>query len=197
VNQAAHEVYRLSRRQFGKDDLMPSETTIVAGIEVPSTSPIFLTVVGFHVLMGLACVVTGAIAMLSPKRQRRHPTFGLVYFWCLSAVFASATGLSVVRWAQDYHLFILGAVSFAAALVGRISRRHQWPRWLRLHVTGMGASYILLLTAFYVDNGKSLLLWKELPPIAFWLLPSAVGIPIMIHAMLQHPVVRRVKDFAN
>jgi uncharacterized membrane protein len=176
---------------------MPSETTTVAGIEVPSTSPIFLTVVGFHVLMGLACVVTGAIAMLSPKRQGRHPTFGTVYFWCLSAVFASATALSVVRWAQDYHLFILGALSFAAALVGRTSRLHQWPRWVRLHITGMGASYILLLTAFYVDNGKSLPLWKELPPIAFWLLPSAVGIPIMIHAVLRHPVVRRVKDFAH
>lgn len=106
---------------------MPSETTTVAGIEVPSTSPIFLTVVGFHVLMGLACVVTGAITMLSPKRQGRHPTFGTVYFWCLSAVCASATALSVVRWAQDYHLFILGALSFAAALVGRTSRRHQWP----------------------------------------------------------------------
>ena len=27
----------------------------------------------------------------------------------------------------------------------------------------MGASYILLLTAFYVDNGKNLPLWRELP----------------------------------
>ena len=47
---------------------MPSDTTFVAGIEVPSTSPIFLTAVGVHVLMGLACVVAGAVAMLSPKR---------------------------------------------------------------------------------------------------------------------------------
>jgi hypothetical protein len=34
----------------------------------------------------------------------------------------------------------------------------------------MGLSYILLLTVFYVDNGKSLPLWKELSPITYWLL---------------------------
>jgi uncharacterized membrane protein len=174
---------------------MPSDTTIVAGIEIPSTSLVFLTITGFHVLMGLACVVTGAVAMLSPKRRGRHPTLGAVYFWCLSAVFASATGLSVVRWAEDYPLFILGALSFAAALVGRTFRQYQWPRWIRLHITGMGASYILLLTAFYVDNGKSPPPWKELPPIAFWVLPSAIGIPIMIRALLRRAPVQRTKEF--
>ncbi len=171
---------------------MPGDTTFVAGIEVPSTSPIFLTAVGVHVLMGLACVVAGAVAMLSPKRQGRHPTFGTIYFWCLVVVFASATGLALVRWAQDYPLFILGTLSFAAALVGRTFRRRRWPGWVRVHITGMGASYILLLTAFYVDNGKSLPLWKELPSIAFWLIPAAVGMPIIIHALLRHPLARHI-----
>ena len=169
---------------------MPDDTTIVAGIEVPSTSPLFLTVVGLHVLMGLACVVVGAVAMLSPKRQGRHPTFGAIYFWCLLVVFASATGLSVISWAQDYPLFILGALSFAAALVGRTFRRRRWPWWVRVHITGMGVSYIVLLTAFYVDNGKSLPLWRELPPIAYWLLPAAVGIPLIVRALLWHPLSR-------
>ena len=36
----------------------------------------------------------------------------------------------------------------------------------------MGASYIFMLTAFYVDNGKNLPLWRELPQIAFWLDPA-------------------------
>jgi hypothetical protein len=31
-----------------------SGTTVVAGIEIPSTFPVFLVVVAFHVLMGLA-----------------------------------------------------------------------------------------------------------------------------------------------
>lgn len=61
----------------------------------------------------------------------------------------------------------------------------------------MGVSYILLLTAFYVDNGKSLPLWKELPPFAFWLAPATVGIPIVVHALLRHPLARHVKGLRN
>jgi len=55
----------------------------------------------------------------------------------------------------------------------------------------MGASYVLLLTAFYVDNGKSLPLWRELPPIAYWLLPAAIGLPLIIRALFWHPLPRR------
>jgi hypothetical protein len=46
----------------------------------------------------------------------------------------------------------------------------------------------LLLIAFYVDNGKSLPLWKELPPAAYWLLPAAIGIPLIVRALLWHPL---------
>ena len=171
--------------------MTPEETTVVAGIPIPSTSPVFLAVVALHVLVGLVCVVAGAIAMLSPKRSGRHPTFGTIYYWALVVVFVSATGLSVVRWAEDYHLFILGLLAFIAASLGRAARRQRWRGWVRLHITGMGLSYILLLTAFYVDNGKSLPLWKELPPISYWLLPAAVGIPLIIHALVRHPLARQ------
>jgi hypothetical protein len=166
-----------------------ANTTIVAGIEIPSTNPLFLTVVGVHILLGLACTVTGAIAMLSQKRAGRHPRNGTIYFWCLFGVFLTASGLAVVRWAEDYHLFILGALSFAAAYFGRQARRHRWRAWVRLHITGMGSSYVLLLIAFYVDNGRSLPLWRELPPIAYWVLPAAVGIPLIARALLWHPQV--------
>jgi hypothetical protein len=105
--------------------------------------------------------------------------------------FCVRDGLGMARWTEDYHLFILGALSFAAASWGRTALRRRWWNWVRLHVMGMGASYILLLTAFYVDNGKNLPLWKELPQIAFWLLPSAVGVPIITYALLRHPLVRR------
>ena len=57
----------------------------------------------------------------------------------------------------------------------------------------MGASYIFMLTAFYVDNGKNLPLWRELPQIAFWLLPGAIGLPLILHALLRHPVVLRYR----
>ncbi len=167
-----------------------SDVTIIVGIPIPSASPVFLVIVGFHVLIGLACTITGIAAMLSSKGRGRHSSFGTIYFWCLVAVFVSATALAVARWAEDYHLFILGALSFAAGYSGREALRRRWRNWARLHVLGMGASYILLLTAFYVDNGKSLPFWKELPQIAFWLLPSLIGVPIIVWVLRWHPLIR-------
>ena len=172
---------------------MSEGVTNLAGIEIPSTDPMFLTVVGVHILLGLACTVTGAIAVLSPKRAGRHPRYGSIYFWCLAGVFLTATGLAAVRWARDYHLFILGALSFTAACLGRQARRHRWRHWARLHITGMGTSYVLLLTAFYVDNGKQLPVWKDLPHFAYWLLPLVVGIPLIVRAVVWHRIARTTR----
>ncbi len=169
---------------------MPEAVTVVAGIPIPSTSPVFLAVVGFHVLVGLICVATGAVATLSRKGRGRHSGFGTLYFWGLVTVFVSATSLAVVRWAEDFPLFILGTLSMVSAWFGHTAPQRRWPGWVRLHITGMAASYILLLTAFYVDNGKNLPLWRELPQIAFWLLPTAVGLPFIIYALLRHPLAR-------
>lgn len=166
---------------------MTDGTTIIAGIPIPFTSAIFLSVVGLHVLAGLGCVIAGLVAMLSTKGRGRHSSFGTAYFWSLAVVCTSMAFLAVSRWAEDYHLFILGALSIAAAYVGRAAVRHHW---LRLHVMGMAASYILLLTAFYMDNGKNLPLWRELPQIAFWLLPSAFGVPIIAYVLARHPFLR-------
>ncbi len=169
---------------------MGGKSIIVAGIEIPSSDPVFLAIVGVHVLLGLVCTITGVIAMLSVKRPGRHPWFGSVYYWCLMGVFVTASGLAAVRWREDYHLFILGALAFAAAYMGRRARRKRWNNWVKLHITGMGSSYVLLLTAFYVDNGKNLPLWRDLPAIAFWLIPAAIGIPLIARALLRHPLVR-------
>jgi hypothetical protein len=44
---------------------------------------------------------------------------------------------------------------------------------------GMSLSYIVLMTAFYVDNGPKLPLWDRLPVVAFWIGPSAIGLPLL------------------
>jgi len=164
-------------------------TTIVFGIPVPSVDPIFLAVARFHIVVGTACVAAGIVAMLSHKGRGRHSTFGTLYYWCLAVIVASATALSVVRWSENYHLFFLGALSLMAATVARTALRRRWRNWVGLHIVGMGLSYIVMLTAFYVDNGKHLPLWKELPQIAFWLLPAAFGLPLVVHTLLKHPMV--------
>ena len=163
---------------------------IVAGLEISSRNPLFLATVGVHVLLGLTCTITGLIAMLSPKRPRRHPRFGSIYYWCLAGVFVTVIALAAVRWHQDYHLFTLGALAFAAAHLGRRARRKRWRNWVKLHISGMGMSYVLLLTAFYVDNGKNLPLWRDLPPIAFWLFPAAIGVPLILRALWRHPLAQ-------
>lgn len=169
---------------------MTDSVTNIAGIEIPSTNPTFLIVVGVHILLGLGCTVAGIVAMLSQKFAGRHPRFGTIYFWCLVGVFVTMTGLAAVRWAEDYHLFILGLLSLAAAYLGREARRRRSGHWVQLHITGMGTSYILLLAAFYVDNGKNLPLWDQLPPIAYWLIPATIGTPLVIRALLWHPLAR-------
>jgi hypothetical protein len=63
--------------------------------------------------------------------------------------------MAVMRWREDYHLFLIGTVAFSAALTGFVARRRHWPGDAA-HIIGMGSSYIALLTAFYVDNGKQL-----------------------------------------
>jgi hypothetical protein len=85
---------------------MADDLTIIAGVPIPSTSPLFLSVVGSHVLAGLLCTIMGVVAMLSNKARRRHSNFGTVYYWGLMAVFATATALAAARWKEDYHLFI-------------------------------------------------------------------------------------------
>jgi hypothetical protein len=117
---------------------MADGVTNIAGIEIPSTDPVFLIVVGVHILLGLGCTVAGIVAMLSQKSAGRHPRFGTIYFWCLVGVFVTMTGLAAVRWAEDYHLFILGLLSLAAAYLGREARRQRWGRWAQLHIAGMG-----------------------------------------------------------
>ena len=169
---------------------MPHETTIVFGVPVPSVDPVFLAIVRFHIGVGIVVVAAGAIAMLSQKGRGRHSTAGTVYYWALGILVATVVALSVMRWAENYHLFVLGTLSFVVASLGRTALRQRWRKWVRLHISGMGLSYILMLTAFYVDNGKNLPLWRELPQWAFWVLPTALGLPIVLYAMLWHPRAR-------
>ena len=166
----------------------------LAGIAVPCDFSIFLAVLAIHIPSGIVCVLAGLVALLSKKQPGRHPKFGTIFYWSLSVLFVSASILAALRWTEDFHLFILGTLSFAAASFGRTAHRRRWYGWVRLHIIGMGLSYILMLTAFYVDNGKSLPLWKELPAIAYWILPSAVGLPLIVNALLHHPLVVRVQN---
>lgn len=161
------------------------------GLEIPSAGPVFAVALVVHILAGLTCVVTGAVAMLAKKRAGRHPRFGTIYYRGLGFVFGSAAILAGIRWEEDRHLFFIGAVAFTAATVGYLARRYRWHGWRSFHIPGMGLSYIAMLTAFYVDNGPQLPLWNRLPVIAFWVGPSLIGVPLILLALARYrPRVR-------
>jgi hypothetical protein len=161
----------------------------ILGDQVGSTAPVFLAFLAVHVLAGLTAVVTGAVAALVRKGSPRHIRAGRWYYLAITVVFVTATVLAALRWRQDYYLFIIGAVAFTAATIGYQHRRRHRPGDTG-HIAGMGIAYVAMLTAFYVDNGPHLPLWDRLPAFMFWLLPSAIGAPIIaraiIHARTRH-----------
>ena len=71
-----------------------------------------------------------------------------------------------------------------AATIGYQHRRRHRPGGT-VHIAGMGAAYVVMLIAFYVDNGPHLPLWDRLPTLALWLLPSAIGAPIIARAVTR------------
>ena len=152
---------------------------------VVSSAPVFLAFLAVHVTAGLTCVVSGALAALSPKGRRRHVIAGKVYFGGICVLVASATALAIMRWREDYGFFLIGLVAFGFALTGFVARERHWPGDTA-HIVGMGGSYAAMLTAFYVDNGKKLPLWDKLPTAAFWVLPSAIAIPLIWRAVRKY-----------
>jgi hypothetical protein len=155
----------------------------VVGLEIPDAGRLFLVALGVHVLAGLVCVVAGALAATARKRPGRHPGAGRVYLWGIGVVFATATVLAVIRWREDRHLFAIAVVAFGLAMFGWRARRRRRPGWPRWHATGMGGSYIALLTGFYVDNGPQLPLWDRLPHWTYWVIPAAIGVPLIWWAL--------------
>lgn len=150
----------------------------ILGVPVGSTEPLFLTILAIHVVVALVAVVTGLVAMLSRKGSPRHTRGGSWYFYAICAVFATATGLAALRWFETFYLFAIGAVAFTSSLIGVLHRKRHRPGDAP-HIIGMGVSYIALLTGFYVDNGPNLPLWELLPSWAFWVIPAAVGAPLI------------------
>jgi uncharacterized membrane protein len=162
----------------------------VDGIVIPSDHPVFLAVIAVHVAAGLTCVVSGVFAMLARKRRGLHTKAGKVYYYALWVVFITSCFVAFIRWEEDYHLFILGVVSFGAAFIGRRTIKAKKGWWPVIHISGMAVSYIFLLIAFYVDNGRFLPLWKDISPVYYWLIPLAIGIPLLLFVLLTNPLSR-------
>jgi hypothetical protein len=167
------------------------QQTDLFGIPVPSTDPVFLGFVVVHIAISLVAVVSGLMAMLVAKTSLRHKRSGSIYFWAISFSFLTIIILSLMRWPHNVHLLTIGVLTFCLTFSGRKLARKKYKHWTRIHTVCMGFSYVLLLTGFYVDNGKNLPFWRMFPAWFFYVFPSVIGIPIIIKVLLTHPLNRR------
>ena len=161
------------------------------GFQIPSDNWLFLIILLVHVLLAIICVISGIIAMLAKKQIGIHSKVGNMYYYSIWMVFITASILAALRWREDYYLFILGAIAFSSAFIGRKALQNRWRKWGIIHIIGMGNSYIFLITAFYVDNGKFLPIWKNFHPMIYWLLPAVIGVPLILRTLFTHPLSRK------
>ena len=142
-----------------------------------------------HALAGLTAGVTGVITFSRPKRRGPHHRWGERYLWAYTVVFLTATMLSVRDLPADAYLFVLATLGYGLALGGYVARRlRQEPlirrvvgkQWVVAHIVGMIGSYVVLWTAFYVDNAHLIPGLNELPTLTFWVLPTAVALPFLV-----------------
>jgi hypothetical protein len=142
-----------------------------------------------HAWAGLATGVIGVVIFCVPKRRERHPRWGTRYLWAYTLFFFTATLLFVQRWSIDAYLFLMALIGYGLALGGyaiRRFRREPWvtrvlgKQWVIAHIVGMIGSYIVLWTAFYVDNAHLIPLLHQVPPLIFWVLPTLIGLPFMV-----------------
>jgi hypothetical protein len=160
----------------------------VNGIGMLSNSSAFAPVLGVHILAGLVCLVTGIVTIASKKRAGLHPMCGTIYHWGLALLVISAGFLAEAHWTHNRVLLALGAISFGASSLGRTAGRRHWQAWIGTHITSMGCSFIVMLTAFCVEEGKSLPGLSRLPRLTYWFLPALVGAPLIIRALRSHRI---------
>src|SRR5215470_1780395 len=142
-----------------------------------------------HALAGLTTGVTGVLAFRAPKRRGRHHLWGKSYLWAYTVVFLTATILSLQRMPADAYLLVLATLGYGLALIGygarrfrqeTIVRRMLGKQWVVVHIIGVIGSYVVLWTAFYVDNAQLIPGLKELPTLTFWVLPTLIAFPFLV-----------------
>ena len=147
-----------------------------------------------HALAGLTTGILGVVTFSMPKRRGRHPTWGVRYLWAYTLVFLTATILSVQRWPTDAYLFLLATIGYGFALSGYAARRFRQEPWMRrvvgrqwvvAHISGMIGSYVVLWTAFYVDNAHLIPLLNQLPALTFWVLPTVIALPFLVLSLYR------------
>jgi hypothetical protein len=142
-----------------------------------------------HSPAGLTTGVTGVVAFSMPKHPGRHDRWGIRHVRAYTVAFLTANILSVQRWEADAYLFVLATIGYGFALGDYAARRFQGEpmvrrlagkQWVVAHLVGVIGSYVVLWTAFFVDNAHLIPGLNELPSLTFWVLPTMIALPFLV-----------------
>jgi hypothetical protein len=124
-----------------------------------------------HVAAGLMGLALGPVALFAPATGRLGSRARGAYHAAMLAVCLSAVGLAALRWQELWWFAALAAFSYALARRGHDAARRRRPGWRRGHITGVGGSYIALVTALLVVSADGAILT--------WVVPTLIGVPII------------------
>jgi hypothetical protein len=150
---------------------------------------------GLHVAAGSAGLVLGPIAMFSAKRPGVHTSSGVAYYYVFVVLFGSSVALAALDLKQAWWLAFVGGGSYALALVGYRAAKHRQQGWLIRHVSGMAGSYISMVTALLVVNVNAISGASSFSRALAWIVPTAIGGPIITWVNFQIAAGRRPKDW--
>jgi hypothetical protein len=129
-------------------------------------------ILALHVAAGTTGLILGPLAMRAPKLRGPHTRLGEAYHWVMLAVCVSAGAMALLAFQRIWWFLPIAVFSYANALVGYLAAKRRRRSWLRVHIAGMGGSYIALITALLVVN-----LGDALPVV--WFLPTLIGSPMI------------------
>lgn len=144
-------------------------------------------VLAIHIAAGSLGLILGPVAMFVGKRRGAHTRTGEAYHWVFVVLVCTAVVLAVWNWHEGWWLALVGAGSYAFALLGYLSAKRRRPGWLPVHVAGQGGSYIAMVTALLVVN------LGTASPLA-WIAPTLIGTPIIAWVSFQIGAGRRPKQ---
>jgi hypothetical protein len=133
-----------------------------------------------HVTLGAAGLILGPVAMIARKGRGPHTFAGEAYHWIMLGICLSAGILAVLDWGRIWWFGPIAAGSYAFALLGYVAAKRRWKGWLHAHVAGQGGSYIAIVTAVLVVNWESITGVRAVEAPWVWVLPTAIGTPIIV-----------------
>jgi hypothetical protein len=146
-----------------------------------------------HIAAGTIGLVLGPILMFARKRPGLHTRGGAIYHWTFLVLFLSSVVLAALDWSRVWWLALVGAGSYAFALLGYLAARRRRGDWLLRHVSGQGGSYIAMVTALLVVNSETF--FGTHGSVLAWILPTVIGSPLIAWVNWQVWMKRRPREW--